>query len=270
MKMVCKLRSAYPPACDQGPGWGRMSATRDPRSQAGKDMTKALPILCIPGLACSPRLYAEQIAPLWTVGPVTVAQHGHDESMAAIARSILISAPERFALIGLSMGGYVSFEILRQAPERVAKLALLDTSARPDTPEQTENRRAQIRLAEKGRIAVLADAMFPRLVHPLRRTDERLRDIFRVMAEETGTAGFIRQQTAIIGRADSRPSLAGIRCPTLVLVGDSDELTPPSLAAEMAGGIAGARLVTVPECGHASTLERPRPVTEALMDLLRG
>jgi pimeloyl-ACP methyl ester carboxylesterase len=232
-------------------------------------MTKVLPIVCIPGLGCSPRLYADQIPQLWTMGPVTIAQHGHHDNMATIARSILGSAPERFALIGLSMGGYVSFEIMRQAPERVAKLALLDTSARPDTPEQSENRRAQMSLAEKARIAELSDAMFPRLVHPTRRDDKRLREIFRLMVQETGAAGFIRQQTAIIGRPDSRPTLGNILCPTLVLVGDSDELTPPILGAEIADGIAGARLVTVPDCGHASTLERPGQVTEALLELLR-
>jgi len=187
----------------------------------------------------------------------------------AIARSILASAPERFALIGLSMGGYISFEILRQAPGRIAKLALLDTSARPDTAEQIESRLTQIRLAETAPIAALADTLFPRLVHPGRRGDERLREIVRTMAEETGAAGFIRQQTAIMGRVDSRPSLGRIRCPTLVLVGDGDELTPPDRAAEMARGIAGSRLVTVPECGHLSTLERPQHVTNALLELLR-
>ncbi len=232
-------------------------------------MTDPLPIVCIPGLACSPRLYAEQIPQLWTIGPVTIAQHTRHESVGAIARSILASAPERFALIGLSMGGYVSFEIMRQAPSRVVKLALLDTSARPDTPEQTENRRIQIGLAEKTPIADLADTLFPRLVHPGRRGDEQLREIVRIMAEEAGSAGFIRQQRAIMGRPDSRPSLSGIRCPTLVLVGDGDELTPPDRAAEMAHGIAGSRLVTVPECGHLSTLERPQHVTEALLQLLR-
>jgi pimeloyl-ACP methyl ester carboxylesterase len=232
-------------------------------------MTRTLPIVCIPGLGCSPRLYAEQIPPLWTVGPVTIAQHGHHDSMAAIARSILDSAPERFALIGLSMGGYVSFEIMRQAPARVVMLALLDTSARPDTPEQTASRQAQISLAKTAGMIELADAMFPRLVHPMHRGDERLREIFRRMVEETGAAGFIRQQTSIMGRPDSRPTLSTIHCPTLVLVGDGDELTPPNIAAEIAGGIAGARLVTVPECGHASTLEQPRHVTEALMKLLR-
>lgn len=233
-------------------------------------MSAPLPIVCIPGLACSPRLYVEQIPRLWTVGPVTIAQHSGDDSMEAIARSILASAPERFALIGLSMGGYISLEIMRQAPVRVAKLALLDTTARPDTPEQTENRRLQISLAEKVPIAELVDALFPRLVHPSRRSDAELRDINRTMAEETGAAGYIRQQTAIMGRRDSRPFLRDIHCPTLVLVGDSDELTPPDRTLEMAHEIAGSRLVTVPQCGHLSTLEHPQFVTQAILDLLRA
>jgi pimeloyl-ACP methyl ester carboxylesterase len=233
-------------------------------------MPECLPIVLIPGLACSPRLYAEQIAALWTSGPVTIAQHAQHPSMGEIARSILASAPARFALVGLSMGGYVGFEILRQAPERVARLALLDTTARPDTEEQTENRRLQIRLIDKTPMAVLADALFPRLVHPRRRSDERLRGIVRLMAEETGAAGFVRQQTAILGRPDSRPLLRSIRCPTLVLVGDGDELTPPDRAAEMARAIAGSRLVTVPECGHVSTLERPQEVTAALLHWLHA
>jgi pimeloyl-ACP methyl ester carboxylesterase len=233
-------------------------------------MSEFLPILCIPGLGCSARLYADQIPALWTVGPVQVAVHTQHDSMTAIARSILASAPARFALIGLSMGGYISFEILRQAPERVVKLALLDTTARPDTPAQTAIRRAQIALAATAPIAELADAMFLRLVHAPRHADAGLRRIFRSMLEETGVAGYIRQQTAILGRQDSRPTLARVQCPTLVLVGDNDALTPPALAAEMADGIAGAHLVTVPDCGHASTLEQPVMVTSALLDLLRS
>jgi pimeloyl-ACP methyl ester carboxylesterase len=232
-------------------------------------MPDPLPILCIPGLGCSARLYAEQIPQLWTVGPVTIAQHGRHDSMGAIARSILASAPERFALIGLSMGGYLSFEIMRQAPERVAKLALLDTTARPDTPEQTQNRRNHIGHAEKSPMADVADALYPRLVHQQRHDDQQLREIVRIMAQETGAAAFIRQEAAIISRPDSRATLSGIRCPTLVLVGDGDQLTPPDRAVEMAHAISGSRLVTVPECGHLSTLERPQQVTDALLELLR-
>jgi pimeloyl-ACP methyl ester carboxylesterase len=233
-------------------------------------MTDSLATLCIPGLACSPRLYAEQIPHLWTLGPVMVGQHSLHESMADIARSILASAPERFALIGLSMGGYVSFEIMRLAPERVVKLALLDTSARPDTAEQTANRRAQISQIGSVAVSTLIDAMFPRLVDKSRHGDAQLRQVLQQMAEEVGGAGFVRQQTAIMGRPDSRPTLGTIRCPTLVLVGEGDELIPPPVAEEMAKGIAGATLVKVPECGHCSTLEQPERVTRALMNFLRS
>jgi pimeloyl-ACP methyl ester carboxylesterase len=229
-------------------------------------MNESLPIVLIPGLLATPRLYAEQIPELWRIGPITVAIHTRDDSMGAIARRILVSAPPRFALAGLSMGGYLSFEILRQAPERVAKLALLDTSARPDVPEQSEQRRAQMELARKGGLDEVTDLLFPRLVHANRRHDAALRELVRLMAREVGAAAFVRQQTAIIGRPDSRPTLGTIRCPTLVIVGDGDLLTPPERAKEIAAGIAGARLLTVPDSGHLSTLEQPRAVTEALVE----
>jgi|SRR5579875_4855 len=230
----------------------------------------SLPIVLVPGLLATPRLYAEQIPELWRIGPVTVAVHDRDDSLSAIARRILSTAPPRFALAGLSMGGYIAFEILRQAPERVAKLALLDTSARPDTPEQTEQRRAQMDEARKGRLGDVVDMLFPRLVHARRWSDESLRRISRLMAQEVGVEGFIRQQTAIIGRPDSRPGLAAIRCPTLVIVGDGDLLTPPERAEEIAQGIRGARLAVIADSGHLSTLEQPAAVTRALVEHFGG
>src|ERR1700687_2491846 len=123
----------------------------------GAAMSDALPIVLIPGLTCTPRLYAEQIPALWQFGPVTIADHRRDDSMTAIARRILAAAPQRFALAGLSMGGYIAFEIMRQAPERVGKLALLDTGSRGDTPEQTERRKLVIALADSGRFAEVPD-----------------------------------------------------------------------------------------------------------------
>jgi pimeloyl-ACP methyl ester carboxylesterase len=233
-------------------------------------MSDSLPVVLIPGLLASPRLYAEQIPELWRFGPVTVADHTRDETMGAIARRILAAAPPKFALAGLSMGGYISFEIMRVAPERVVKLALLDTSARPDLPEQSETRRAQIADAKSGRLLDVLDRAFPTWVHPAHRDDRALRDLTVAMAGEVGVEGYVRQQLANISRADSRPTLATIRCPTLVLVGEQDGLTTPERAAEIANGISGARLVTVPDCGHMSAAEQPQKVTAALVELLRA
>lgn len=231
-------------------------------------MREPLPTVLIPGLLCTPRLYAEQIPALWRFGSVTVADHTRDDSMAGIARRILAQAPPKFALIGLSMGGYVAFEVQRQAPDRVAKLALLDTTARPDAPEQTEQRKRQIEMAQNGRFDDIAQLLFPRFVAAARRDDRALQAVVRTMAEDTRAEAFVRQQTAIMNRADSRPGLEAIPCPTLVLVGADDTLTPPDRAAEMMAAIPGARQVVVPACGHLSTLEQPAALTHALVELL--
>ena len=229
-------------------------------------MVETLPVVLIPGLNCSARLYAEQIPLLWRFGPVQVADHTRDDSMDAIATRVLAAAPPRFALAGLSMGGYLALTIVRRAPERVQRLALLDTSARPETPEQTARRKPQIALAEAGRFAEVSALQFPVFLHRNRQGDEALRARVRRMAEETGAQAFLRQQQAIMRRADTRPFLSAIECPTLVLVGDGDELTPPALSQEIAAGVAGSRLVVIADCGHLSTMERPDPVNRALSD----
>lgn len=225
--------------------------------------------LLVPGLLCTSALYGPQLEALWALGTVAVANPSLDDSLPAIARRALAQAPARFALVGLSMGGYVAFEILRQAPERVSCLALLDTTARPDTPEQTELRRSHMALARAGRLSEVNAMQFERTVHPAHRADARLQRLIFAMSDAVGVEGYLRQQAAIIARPDSRPLLAGIRCPTLVVVGDADALTPPDRAAEMAESIPGARLEIVPECGHISTLEQPDAVTRLLAQFLR-
>ena len=230
------------------------------------------PIVLIPGLLGTSELFAPQTAALWPYGPVTVANTLEGSTMAEIAGSILASAPPLFALAGISMGGYLCFEILRQAPERVLKLALLDTSALPDSPEQTEQRRAAI---ERSRAAgphldkLLAFA-FSSFFHPSRREDSELLDINLRMGLSLGVDVFARQQEAIIARPDSRPILHTIFCPTLILVGDADPLTPPDRAREMAAVIPRASLVVIPECGHCSTLEQPEAVNRALIEWIAG
>ena len=230
--------------------------------------TTDVPLVLVPGLLCSAALFAPQVAQLGRDRHVIVADHTRADRMAEIATGILAASPERFALAGLSMGGYVALEIVRQAPERVTHLALLDTSARPDVPERVADRRRLIEIARTEGVARVQRLLLPRLVHPDRMADAALVEAVVRMAEETGLDAFLRQQEAIIARPDSRPLLAAIRCPTLVLVGADDQLTPPELAREMAAGIAGSRLAVVAACGHLSSLEQPGEVSRALAGLL--
>ena len=232
-------------------------------------MDNFMPILLVPGLGASPRIYAPVVPALWRFGPVTVANHIRDDSMGAIVARILAEAPPRFALAGHSMGGYIAFEIMRQAPERVAKLALINTQARPDTPEATERRRGQIARAQGSEYHAMLDDLFPGLVHPSRREDASLRQLTHEMGDDIGAKAFVSQQTAVIGRADSRPTLAVISCPTLVLTGDEDNTIPNSLSKEMAEGIPGAKLVIIPQCGHLPQVEQPQATGEALVEWLR-
>jgi pimeloyl-ACP methyl ester carboxylesterase len=232
-------------------------------------MDNPMPILLVPGLGGSPRIYAPVIPALWRYGPVTVANHIRDDNMAVIARRILAEAPPRFALVGHSMGGYIAFEIMRQAPQRVAKLALLNTQARPDAPEAIERRRGMISRIRAGGFRDGIEAMIPGFLHPSRRDDAELRKLVYEMAEDVGPDAFVRQLTAVMGRADSRSTLATISCPTLVLTGDEDNTIPNSLSAEIADGIRGAKLTIIPQCGHLSQIEQPQAVADALVEWLR-
>jgi len=174
-------------------------------------MDNTMPILLVPGLVSSPRIFAPVIPALWRFGPVTVANHIRDGNMGAIARRILAEAPPRFALAGHSMGGYIAFEIMRQAPERVAKLALINTQARPDTSEATERRRGQIARAQGGEYHAVLDDLFLGFVHPSRRGDAELRKLVHDMGDDIGADAFVRQQAAVMSRPDSRPTLAWIK-----------------------------------------------------------
>lgn len=221
-------------------------------------------LLLIPGLLCDHRLWSHQIAALADLAAIQVADHTRYDSMFEIARSILQQAPPRFAVAGLSMGGYLCFEILRQAPERVLKLALINTSARPDPPERIQKRLDFMALATRGRFRGVSGALLPFLVHHSRLGDKELTKTVLAMSKEMGAEIFLRQERAIIDRPDSRPELAGIRCPTLVIGGRQDEMTPPRLQEEIAAAIPHARLLILEECGHLAPLERPQEVSRAL------
>ncbi|MBX3429385.1 MAG: alpha/beta fold hydrolase [Hyphomonadaceae bacterium] len=227
-----------------------------------------LPIVFVPGLMCTGRVYDHQAAALSSSHAITFAETWHDASMQEIAARILARAPGRFALVGSSMGGYVSFEIMRQAPERVAKLVLIGTSAKPDATERSAMRRQQVMAARSMGMQVGTEMLYPMLVHPSRHGDTKLKQLFIDMAEELGVEAFAREIDAIIGRADYRPTLAVVDVPTLVIVGANDALIPPSEDHEIAAGIVGASLEELSECGHMCMVERPAEVTALLADFL--
>lgn len=225
-------------------------------------------LILIPGLLCSDALFTDQVSGLEDVANVRIGRVLKQDNLEGMARSILRSAPERFALAGLSLGGYVAFEIMRQAPERVERLALLNTNARADRPEQVAFRRMLIGLANTMGPRNVQAAALPMLIHKSRLTERALVDRVLNMADAVGRAAFVRQQQAIIDRPDNRAFLAEITCPTVVIVGEQDVLTPVKVAQEMHEGIAGSRLEVIPDCGHLSTMERPAVVNAILKEWL--
>ena len=231
-------------------------------------MNAKTPLILLPGLLCDATLWRHQCDNLADIAAIRVADlTGHD-SVGEMADTVLAAAPARFALAGLSMGGYVALEVMRRAPERVSRLALLDSSARADTPQQSGRRREFIALAGKGRFKGVTPRLLPLFIHPDRLGDGALTGAVTAMAEAVGKDAFVRQQRAVLGRPDGRADLARIACPTLVLCGRQDEPTPLKVHQEMAAAIPDARLVVIEDCGHLSTLERPEAVTLAMRQWL--
>ncbi|MGC2856397.1 alpha/beta fold hydrolase [Novispirillum sp. DQ9] len=218
------------------------------------------PLVLVPGLLTDHALWARQTARLTDVADIVVADVGQDDSLGAMADRLLAAAPERFALAGLSMGGYVVQEVMRRAPDRVSRLALLDTNARADLPEQKKMRQDLMDLAAAGRFAEVPPAILPNLVHEDRVTDERFMGMLTDMALRVGADAFIRQQRAIMERPDGRDDLARITVPTLVLCGREDKLTPPKVHQEMADRLPNGALVVLDDCGHMAPLEQPAAV----------
>jgi pimeloyl-ACP methyl ester carboxylesterase len=225
-------------------------------------------VLFVPGLNCTGALFAPQVTALEPRFSCFIADHGVADSLEAIAADILAKAPMRFALVGLSMGGYVAYEIMRQAPGRVLALALLDTRAEPDNEEDAERRHSTIALARDGHFDQLHGILWPRLVHSARLADKQLEEKVVGMMRETGAERFVRQQTAVLNRIDYRPTLSEISIPSTIIVGAQDVITPPVHAKALNSAIKRSRYVEIAECGHLSSLERPEAVTDILLNLL--
>jgi pimeloyl-ACP methyl ester carboxylesterase len=226
----------------------------------------AIPLLLLPGLLCDARLWRDCLP---ARAQARFADLTQDDSVAAMARRALglMADAQHFAVAGLSMGGYVALEVWRQAGPRLSHLALLDTSARPDTPEQTQRRLDLIALSGRGAFKGVTPRLLPLLLHPSRLETPLAAEVM-AMAERVGVEGFLRQQRAIMARPDSRGDLPRIGVPTLVACGAEDALTPPALHDEMAALIPGARRLRFEGCGHLPTMEAPDMVRAALEDWL--
>lgn len=222
-----------------------------------------LPLILVPGLLCDAGLWTDQRYVLGRERAVRVADTSLSKSIEGMAAQILQGAPERFALAGLSMGGYVAQAIAALAPDRLAGLALLDTNAHADTSEATANRRAQIERSRTDFDGVLDD-MFPGLVAPAHADDVRLKTAWKAQAHRLGRDTFARQQMAIIERVDRMEMLRMLRLPALVLCGAEDQLTPPEKHRAMADALPDAELVLIEGAGHLSPMEKPAEVTAAL------
>lgn len=224
----------------------------------------------VPGLLCTGELFASQRRALSGVLEIAIGDHRSDDNFTGMARHILGNAPEKFVYAGLSMGGYAGFEIMRQAPERIEALILMNTSALADAPEQTERRKGLVAMAQSQGLDTVTDELLPMFLAEQNLGNKDLTETVHRMAGETGLDAFLNQQAAIMGREDSRSLLGAISCPTLVIVGANDILTPPELAREIADGISGAELKIIEDCGHLSAIEQPEAVSEAIKSFLEG
>jgi pimeloyl-ACP methyl ester carboxylesterase len=224
-------------------------------------------IVFLPGFMCDHRLFAPQIAALKRSGFTCQTGDLTDgDTYEKIAKNILEKAPATFALVGLSMGGTMALEMIRQAPERVTHLALLNTTAKADRAGPA--REAHIgRVADGELEAVMRNDYLPRYLAP-GNTDQHLAALLLNMALDLGPDVFIQQSRAMMSRSDLQSVLGTIKCPTLILTGRDDTLCAPALHRAMAEDIQHATLTILRNCGHISTLEKPDVVTGGLMNLL--
>lgn len=225
------------------------------------------PLLLLPGFLCDEELWRDQLGGLADIAECTVADLGHGDSIAALARQVLATAPPRFALAGFSFGGYVAQEIARQAPQRIGRLALLDTSFHADTPERIAQRRAANRSASlPGEFRGMTEQLLPSFIAANRLHDRALVQRINAMTLRQGREVFVRQNAML--REDGEAVLRSLRCPAMVLCGRLDVLTPPALHEAMAALMPQAQLVMVEDSGHMSPMEQPAAVTRAMRSWL--
>ncbi|WP_367847537.1 alpha/beta fold hydrolase [Rhodoferax sp. WC2427] len=226
-------------------------------------------LVFIPGLATDAHMWQDQlaaVAPFWqaTVADVLV----HYTRIEDMAQAVLREHPGDLVLCGASMGGIIAMEAVRQAPARVRALALLGTSARPELPHHRAQRETAIKMVEAGRLAEFVRATAAMAFSPTHPSDKADLQRYKDMVLRTPPALWVQQNRALADRPDARLHLGAVRCPTLVLCGDKDLLTPPKLSEEIASLVPGAELHLLPRCGHMLTMEQPDEVNAVLLDWL--
>ncbi|HEY3634423.1 MAG TPA: alpha/beta fold hydrolase [Caldimonas sp.] len=217
---------------------------------------------------CDERLFAAQRAALAASHECHVFVFRDEDTLAAMAERVLAAMPPRFSVVGLSLGGYVAFELVRRALDRIERLALLDTTALADTPARRAGRLADIAKVEAGGIEALIPELPARWLLPAHAARADLVALLGAMARSVGAQGQRNQQRAMLGRPDSHDDLARVRVPTLVLCGEHDPVTPVADHAAIAARVAGSRFERIADCGHLSTIEQPEAVSRVLVDWL--
>jgi pimeloyl-ACP methyl ester carboxylesterase len=231
-------------------------------------MTDKPTLILLPGQLCDEALWDSQVRALSDTARVMVGDLTLDDSVGAMAERVLASAPAGFAVCGLSLGGYVAFEIVRRAPGRVTHLCLMNSSARADEAHQAELRQRRVTAARIGTFKGVTPHFLPSIISPANAANPAIADVVLAMTERVGRVAFERQQMAAITRPDCRDFLPAIAVPTLVIGGLQDRVTPPALQQEIAAGIPGARLMILENCGHLAPLEQAETVTQAMRDWL--
>lgn len=224
-------------------------------------------VILVPGLLCDGDVWTHQIAALSPLYEIIVPDLTRQDSLPGMAAHILEGAPERFSIIGHSMGGRVTLEVFRLAPKRVARIGLLDTGVHPAPPEELPKRQAMLDISARHGMTALADAWLPPMVRPgLLDADPALRATLYAMIERMTPAIHRQQITALVNRPDAAPLLGQIACPALVGVGERDLWSPPDQHVPIAEAIAGATMVVFAGAGHMAPMEAPEAVNAAMVE----
>jgi pimeloyl-ACP methyl ester carboxylesterase len=231
--------------------------------------TTAKPVLLLlPGLMCDAAVWRDQIMALKTTCDVRVPDFLGLDSFDAMAAATLALTEGPFALAGHSMGGRVAMQVAAMAPERVLRLALLDTGAHPPEPDEPARRQALIAIGEREGIEGVIQAWLPPMIAPHRQEDQALWTAIADMLRRAGLDTLKRQARALLNRGDGYAQLDTVRVPTAFIVGALDSWSPPRRHHEMQAHVSGSVLTIIADCGHMAPMEAPDAVTEALRQWL--